>query len=452
MTPFGTHRRLQYDSSRAAQLYAIGMLVLGIGGAISDRDPATALTLLAGGFVVAAFVLSTRTAAARPRDSRFLVQILAVGIGGTVLIGVVDPPLLDGWFRPLLAITGAAAIGALVMTRLRTLLVVGIVLGQLVIWTWMIHDLDLSDMDVHLFQQQGSAALLEGKNPYELRYLNIYGEGTDLYAPELQSGEYLEFGFPYPPLSLLMAVPGYALAGDYRYAAAFAGAITGLLLAFARPGAIAAGIAALFMLSPLTLRVIYNGWTEPFVGALLAAVVWAAIRRPRLTPVLLGLLVAAKQYVLPVLLPAVVLLSLVRRSVGAIPMILVAAAVAGATILPFLLWNPGEFIHSVVLLQAYQPFRADSVGIAGAIARMGGWEIPAWTAFGGSAIALALATKMAPRTPAGFAGATALFFLVFFLLSKQAFMNYYYVVFVALACSVAAAATASAGGRPRSGQ
>jgi hypothetical protein len=33
-------------------------------------------------------------------------------------------------------------------------------------------------IDVHQFQQEASAALLEGHNPYELRYRNLYGPGS----------------------------------------------------------------------------------------------------------------------------------------------------------------------------------------------------------------------------------------------------------------------------------
>jgi hypothetical protein len=61
-------------------------------------------------------------------------------------------------------------------------------------------------------------------------------------------------------------------------------------------------------------------------------------------------------------------------------------------------------------------------------------------------MALLAVTSRAPRTPAGFAGATAVFFFVFFLLSKQAFMNYYYLVLVALACAVGGAMIARGAG------
>jgi hypothetical protein len=54
-------------------------------------------------------------------------------------------------------------------------------------------------------------------------------------------------------------------------------------------------------------------------------------------------------------------------------------------------------------------------------------------------VAIALALWRAPRTPAGFAAASALVFLVFFAFNKQAFTNYYSLVIGAL-CTAAAAA------------
>lgn len=428
------------DNPRASQLFAAAALVLGIGAGINSREPATCLTFLAAGLVGVAFTASARGTGGR--EGGFMIRILAVGIAANVLIGLVAPPLVENWYRPFLAVVGTAAIGALFVPRLRTTLLVAVVVGQFAVFAWMVATKEPSDIDVYFFQQEASEVLLSGENPYELRYRNIYGEGTDLYAPEVQSGDRVDFGFPYPPLSLLMALPGYLAATEYRYGAAVAAGVTALFLAFMRPSAAGAGIPAIFILSPLTLRVIYNGWTESFVGVLLAGAVLTAIRAPRWTPVLLGLLIASKQYMLPVLVPAVALLEAARRRTGAKRMIGIPIAVAAATVLPFLLWNPAEFIHSVVLLQAYQPFRPDSVSIPGLLARLDLIVLPAWIAFLGGGAALLAVSRWAPRTPAGFAGATAIFFFVFFLLSKQAFMNYYYLVLVAVSCAVAATASA----------
>lgn len=425
-------------STRALQLLTTATFVLGIGAAINEPDPATGLTVLAGVTAGTGFVLLARGGGFR--QGGLLAGVLVITIAGNVAIALIAPPLLDAWYRPLLAIVGATAIGAMFTAKLRTGLVLVTVVTASAISAWMVESLNPPDMDVHLFQQEASAAILEGRNPYELRYRNIYGEGTHLYAPEVQTGDRLEFGFPYPPLSLFMALPGYAAAGEYRYAALAATAVTALLLALMRPGPAGAGVAALFILSPLTLRVIYNGWTEPFVGVLIAAAVAVAIRAPRWTPLLLGLLIASKQYVVPLLLPAVTLLQATRERTRVRDLAVMPLTIAALTIVPFLLWNPQELIHSTLLLQAYQPFRPDSVSIPGLVARAGLGVTPTWVAFASGGVVLLAVSRFSPRSPAGFAAATAVFFFAFFLLSKQAFMNYYYVVFVALCCTVAAGA------------
>jgi hypothetical protein len=60
--------------------------------------------------------------------------------------------------------------------------------------------------------------------------------------------------------------------------------------------------------------------------------------------------------------------------------------------------------------------------------------------------ASALALWRLPRTPAGFAAATALLYLVFVAFNKQALYNYFVFVIGALCCAVAAAQPAP---RPR---
>jgi hypothetical protein len=47
--------------------------------------------------------------------------------------------------------------------------------------------------------------------------------------------------------------------------------------------------------------------------------------------------------------------------------------------------------------------------------------------------------RRVPRTPAGFAASTALIFALFFAFNKQAFCNYYFVVFAASCCAAALA-------------
>jgi hypothetical protein len=423
----------QEDRWSTAWLIAATALFLGVGVSILDRTAASIMAILAFGLAATALFLS-RTSALRSISHRSVVLLLGLGIGVKVLIALAAPPMEDFLFLAGLVAVAMLAGVASTVPRWRTVTMLAATAVYLSCLAYLVIVMVPSDIDVYLFQQEGSAALLSGRNPYELRYPNIYGTETPFYSPDVMDGAFLTFGFPYPPVSLLMALPGY-LVGDYRLAAGAAVAITGRLVSMARPGPVGPLAAALLWLSPLAFRVVYNGWTEPFVGLLAAAVGFAAVRRARSTPVFLGLLVAVKQYIFPILGLAMVLLpqSGSRWRSG-----LIATGVAAASVVPFVAINPEAFIHSVGFVQLLQPFRVDSVSIPGMIARAGGPELPAVTAFAALAIALTIAAWRAPRTTAGFFLAAAVSFLAFFLFSKQAFMNYYWFAMVTAVLSLGA--------------
>jgi hypothetical protein len=370
---------------------------------------------------------------------RSVVTIIAVAIGLEVLVGVLAPAVLDLTFVGLFAVTGGLGLlSVYAAPKVRHLALVVLVAVHFALMAWMFAAVPLPDMDVHLFQQDAAAALLNGENPYGITFENIYGYGTRLYAPEVQLGDRVTFGFPYPPLSLLLAIPGHLLVEDVRYAALAATSITALLVGFAHPGPLATGASVILLLSPLTARVLHNGWTEPFVVVWLAATTFLAIRAARGTPLALGLLIATKQYV-PVLLPlGIVLLRDVRNRVGVATMTITAIGAALITMLPFLIWDLGRFIFSTIEFQAVQPFRDDGSTVAALLFRAGWWVPPTWLGFILAGAMVVVVLIRAQRTPASFALGSASVLLIFFLFSKVAFMNYYFVAMVALLCAVAA--------------
>jgi hypothetical protein len=169
-----------------------------------------------------------------------------------------------------------------------------------------------------------------------------------------------------------------------------------------------------------------------------AMTVFAACRAPRLLPVALGLLFSSKQYAIFVAPLAYMLLAKPTwKSYGAL--ILKAAAVAAVITLPWALWNVRAFVESVVVFQSRQPFRQDALSYLVWSAVEGLPRLPLSACFVMLVPAFALALWRAPRTPAGFAAATAIVFLVFFSFAKQAFCNYYMMIVGALCCAAAAA-------------
>ena len=428
------------DTWGSAWLLCAAALVIGVGSASPEPSVATLIAILACALTGVA-VLGPGALLARNIRRRSVVIVLVVAVVLELFANVITPPVADATYLLALVAAGAAGITAMLIGgRWSIALLVIALVAQFGLASWMIASLEVPDIDVHMFQQEGAAALLSGENPYSLRYANTAGYGTGIYAPELQIGDRLAFGFPYPPFSLLMALPGYLLAGDYRYGAAGAVVLTSLIISRLRPGSVATGAALLFAFSPLTFRVLYYGWTEPFVGAWLGITLLAATRLAAGTPIALGLLIAVKQYVLPVVLLAPLLLADFTRRVSWQRLTLVAVATASATVLPFLVWHPGDLLFSVVAVQAIQPLRLDSASIPGGLARMGLAVPPQWLAFVIAGLATTLLAFRAPRTPAGFSAAVAFLFILFFLFSKQAFGNYYFFPLAALACAVALAA------------
>jgi hypothetical protein len=402
-----------------------------------------ALAIAIAGVVVA------RPARFARLDAPIVLVVAVAGLAANIGQLYTKPPILVAGLPPdsqadfnlrLALLTGAAfaAIGAALRPRWRRFAIAPLAAAHFALGVWTIEESPRPKIDVHVFQRSSIAALRGGTNPYELTFPNIYGDAS-YYGPGLSVDGSLQFGFPYFPLSLLLAMPGQILAGDHRYSQLVAMELAAILMAFSRSRGFGILAAALFLTTPRVFFVLEQAWTEPFVVFGLAAVVFAACRHPRVTPWLFGAFVALKQY-LVLALPAVLLLVRDRREAF---QFLTRAAIAGAALtLPFVLWNPAAFWTSVVALQFHQPFRLDALSYLSWWTLRGHPQPPELTSFVAAAIASAIALWRLPRTPAGFAAAVALTFFAFFAFNKQAFCNYYFFVIGAFAVTLAACAPA----------
>jgi hypothetical protein len=313
---------------------------------------------------------------------------------------------------------------------------------------WVLRASPRPAIDVFIFQQQASDALLHGRNPYSLTFPNIYGH-TQFYGPEITDGRTLFFGFPYPPLSLAFAALGFVTTGDHRSAQLIALVLAAACLLSLRPDRLGALAAATLLFTPRGLFVLEQGWTEPFGVALLGLVLVAAARAPRLLWLALGALFAWKQYTV-VLLPLTVLL--LPRPFGwkswarlVVPALLATLALT----LPLALWDVRNFWRSVVWLQTVQPFRADALSFPSAVLALGYTPPPIVpTLLVLTALATALVLWQAPRTSQGFAVAVTVVLGVFFAFNKQSFCNYWFMVLGAAAFAVVASFDSSRDPRP----
>lgn len=296
-----------------------------------------------------------------------------------------------------------------------------------------------TSIDVLNFQRESSAELLHGQNPYAMRYDSIYPPDTPYYGPGVvDENNRLTYGFPYFPLSLLLALPGH-LFGDVRYSHLGAMVAVGLLMWLSRPRATSVLTAAVLFLSPATYWMVKYAWTEALLIFTLSLVMYCALRWRKALPIALGIFFATKQYTV-LAVPAVWLLTTgPNRRREFFKLIAFAFAVAAAITLPFFLWNPHEFWRAVVQWQFIQPFRDDALSFLVWYAQNhGGKHLPLWTPFAALVPIVVLALWRLPRNPAGFAAMLTLTYLTFFAMNKQAFCNYYFFVIATACWSVAA--------------
>ena len=324
---------------------------------------------------------------------------------------------------------GVAGIGALRRYWFPALLLAVFATG-----VWMVLASPSPEIDVTVVHHAAIRALSRGRNPYRVTFQNIYGANSGFYNPDALVGGRVAFGYPYPPLSLLLAAPGQIF-GDYRYAELAALVAGAGLIGFARKGLTPKLAAALLLTTPRTFFVIEQGWTEPIALLLLAATVYCLIRRPDLTPWAGGLLLVGKQYLA---LAAVPLL----RFAAAQPnwgRFVMKAAIAGTVVtLPFLVWHPQQFIDNVVVLQFREPFRSDSLSYLVWASQAGLGEGSFLWPLVAAAVALIVDPARSPDSPSGFAVTTALVCFAMFAFGSKAFCNYYFFVVGAMCCAIAA--------------
>ncbi len=312
----------------------------------------------------------------------------------------------------------------------RRLAVPALILTYLVMGKWLIFASPAPAIDVWYIHQESLAELLKGHNPYTLTFRNIYGDDR-FFGPGMVQNGRLMFGYTYPPLSLILSIPGY-LFGDYRYSLMVCNAATATLMALARPSKLSTTAAALFLFTPRSIFVLEQGWTEPMLLLSIAAVGFTALRFPKALPYAAGVMLASKQYAF-LMAPAFLLLPQVNKERATlIGFAWRAVAVAAALTVPFLLWDPKGFVHSIFMVQLGLPFRNDSLNFSAWWVQRGGTPPPGILGWLMLLPAYAALWWRAPRTAGGFAITAGSIMLSFVIFNRQAFCNYYFLILGAL--------------------
>ncbi len=359
-----------------------------------------------------------------------LAPTVVAGVG-TVANTLLGFRIGHGWVAVSVAVVlGAAAVGAsLAPDRMRigpvTPAFLFVLAHTFVVLLWLRATLSVNDVELVL--REGSRELLAGHNPYAMTFPNVYSAefAEQLYGPGFLVDNRIPYGFPYPPVLLLAAVPGYLL-GDVRYgplAALLAVALIAHGVGRRRTGRAAA---VALTTAPGAVNILYAGWTEPFVVLLVAVVGLALFSRRWMTAaVAIGVLLVSKQYFV-VTVPCLWLLrahATPRR---------VAALVGTAAVLtmPWLLADPGAFLRSLVGYQVGAHLRTDSLSILVALVEGTGADSIALrlVALPIGLLVAVIAARRLPAGPTGFLVAVAASLLATMLFSKQSFANYYLLV------------------------
>jgi hypothetical protein len=299
---------------------------------------------------------------------------------------------------------------------------------------WTLHFSPSPHIDVVTVTNAALRALSKGHSPYAISFSNIYGENSSFYSAGTVVNGRVLFGYPYPPVSLLLSLPGYLL-GDYRYASLAALLGTAVAIACAIPSRESKLAAALFLTTPRIFFVLEQGWSEPMSVLLVALTAFVMVRRPAAVAPLAGAAIASKQYLVVALVPLFHYLR--ARSPSPWRSAVIAIATAAAVTLPFLVWSPRPFVNAVLLLQAREPFRTDSLSYLTWLWTRGWGESSfVWT-IAAMLASLAIVAVRGTGSPGSFAASLAFTTLSTFAFGRKAFCNYYFFVIGALCCAIA---------------
>ncbi|MFL5322275.1 MAG: hypothetical protein ACJ790_21640 [Myxococcaceae bacterium] len=286
-------------------------------------------------------------------------------------------------------------------------------------------------IDVWTVQQAGAAVLSSGENPY-----------TTIRMADSHTNQAGFVPYVYPPTQVYLTLPAWKFAGDVRYSMLVALLATGTMLRLiARrgkgeqtPSILEDAPALMLWLSPKLPFILEQSWVDPMQLMLItAAFTAAAYRKRRLTTILLGVVLTAKQTMFWAV-------GIVGLSLGLRPREwLVVAGVGAAAVLPFAIWNFEALRYANFTFLNGLPPRSEALTVLNWAQRVFHYDINPRIAFPLTALVVLAAFFWFRGSLARTAIAVAFAYAIFFMFNKWAFANYYFLL-MGLACLAAACA------------
>lgn len=276
-------------------------------------------------------------------------------------------------------------------------------------------------IDVFTILKEAPLSFLSGQNPYDTVYSPVYlGVATDYY--------------PYWPASFILQIPFIFLFGDPRILLFLADILSAAGLFFlGRKNYLAQLLVLIYLFRPNSNFILEQSWTTPLplLLIILSIIIWEN-RRELLLGVVLGVMTAL-QPIYAIFLPFFLLISKSWRK-----LILGYLTIVAIFVAPFFLWNPGKFLDKTIFVY-FKPASLVptipvhlSLNLSTAFYTFTGWDIPNLLSISFLFIIsliifyrLWLMKKQATDINQLLLGIT-IFFYAFYLLFRQAFINYYY--------------------------
>jgi hypothetical protein len=275
-------------------------------------------------------------------------------------------------------------------------------------------------IDTFTAQQEGAQHILEGKNPYGIPVSDVYNGGA--------SFGYQLGGYVYPPADLYIRTAVYALTGDVRWTSILAEAVMALALWAVGtrflPRDKVRLLILLFLFHPRGLFVLEQSWTDTLILLFFSLFLLCETRkRTSAAAAVYGYMLGLKQYLVFFAFHWFLLRKPFRHAEIALWVLLLS-------VLPFVLWQAGDFVKNGLLFNVSIPFRGDSLTFANYLHQKNGFTPTGSLSLlsgGIAAIATYLGFRRLPRLTA-FAFAVTITTFALFLFGHQAFCNYYYFV------------------------
>ena len=275
-------------------------------------------------------------------------------------------------------------------------------------------------IDVHALLVQGPRALLHGGNPYAMALDSPYGTPRAI-ARGLGGMPADPDPAGYPPGIYLCCLPAVALGLDPRWLIVLAWLVLAGVLCGRAWGAVgessAVLLAGLVLLFPSASFTAEQSWFDLVYVLFIVLSVSASV--PWLGGLLLGFGATVKQTAL-FCLPAALIRWRRQR---------VAWAVAGvallAVVLPFLCWNPYEFIDDILLAHLRLPTADLALGLPAMLQRVIGWHLSTGPFVPLVLVFASVAAWRARRSQALLLLSAGIAVALFSLLNRRAFLNYY---------------------------